>query len=213
MLSREPAQRPSSLAEVRRVLGTLTTAQAPDFGEPQIELATPSESLTLPPGDTRAPLTRSVKTTPPRRSRVAPVAAVVAVAGLVALAFGLTRNAPNDAEHATASAPRAPPPEAASSGSSPTALLPTVATATATAPAPTTSPFRADSPSPEGSIATETPRAAPARAKRSSRGSKANEADAPSSVAADAPTGLATGAACERSRDCASRLCLAFVCK
>ena len=62
MLSREPAQRPPSLGEVRRVLGSLTTAEAPDFGEPQVELATPSESLTLPPGNTSAPLTRAVST-------------------------------------------------------------------------------------------------------------------------------------------------------
>jgi len=215
MLSREPAQRPSSLAEVRRVLATLTTAQAPDFGEPQIELATPSETLSLPPGDTRAPLTRSVKTTPAGRSRVAPVAAAVTVAGIVALAFGLTRNPPNDAEHSAVGAQQPPAPQLANSSSAPTALAATApavaAPAAAVAPVPAPSARSVDeAAAPEGATPT---RAVPARAKRAQRSSKAPDADAPNAVEADAPAGLAAGASCERSRDCASRLCLAFVCK
>jgi len=220
MLSREPAQRPPSLGEVQRVLGALTSASAPDFGEPQVELAAPGESFTLPPGKTTAPLTRSVATDRPERARRVPLGLALGVGGVALVAFAafaLSRGAARDAEHAAQGEPRKLAPAELTAPAAPAApaLAATpAAIPSATSPAPTTSALPTGPSSKSvGLVASDATHPTLARPKRSPAGAVAPEGTKPSTAAAEATAGLAAGSACERSRDCASRLCLAFVCK
>jgi len=214
MLARERAQRPPSLREVRTVLGALTAAQAPDFGEPEVELAL-GDSFTLPAPSTSAPVTRAAPAAGERRRRLVPAAVgALALVGLAGVALAL-RGGPTPRDEPAAAARGV---ETAIGGPAP---APTTEAVAATATSGVTAPSTAAAVTPSAvaaPAAPEVPRTAQARAKRNERLSATATASKPSSPTTGSPTsgaaaGLAAGAACERSRDCASQLCLAFVCK
>jgi len=218
MLARERAQRPPSLREVRAVLGALTAAQAPDFGEPEVELAT-SETFTLPVPSTSAPVTRPAPTAGERRRKLVPVGVgALALVGLAGAVLGLRPAAKPTEERAAAASPAgtalanpypAPAPEpVAATPTSALAVAGSASAAVARAPSAATTASVAAVPA-----APDAPRVAVGRAKRSERGPSPDAAGKPSAAMTGATVGLAAGAACERSRDCASQLCLAFVCK
>jgi hypothetical protein len=200
MLAREASQRPGSLREAYQVLSALTPLEVPDFGEPMVALAPASSELGPSTGATVPGLSSSL-----RASTRASRGLVPAVLGglTLLLAFGLwqRRAAESDTQHAARAVnvdSNAPP--------RPTSFAPAASPIPASTPSPTPSSAAV----PEPTVATTTPRehgAVKVPRTRMTVVSAAPSAQPPAS------TGLPSGAACERSRDCASKLCLAFSCR
>jgi eukaryotic-like serine/threonine-protein kinase len=201
MLSRELDRRPKSLRDVRSVLEPLTAARAPDFGEPDVELAQPLELPASPPdaptpaafGEGRDPRPGRAHAKDRRRTKrwsLLLAGGAAALGAVVQHALSPRVPAETTANLATASHGRAS--ERPSVARLDVTAVPRPAKATsAVAPAaghPATAPAR--------------PRPVPSRV--GGAGSASPPTDS---------SGLPPGAPCERSRDCASRLCLALACQ
>jgi serine/threonine-protein kinase len=229
MLSRDPTRRPADLRQVFDVLRGYTSISAPAFAGPALESLAPSD---VAPEGARAssPAVAWVPKTQPERSAVQPSATllntgladqpsrrrarwvmvgVAAVGMLIVASRALRRNAdyssPSEprnapAAHATNTGElaRQPPIPTAPTATGGVAESPHSATGTPTVP-PLVAPLPAPNPA-----AHRRPASVPQ--------SSAAPPAAASTVRAPASSAPA-GASCERSRDCASRLCVAFVCE
>jgi serine/threonine protein kinase len=233
MLSRHPARRPKDLREVFAMLQAHTATYAPTFGAPVLELVPAPESSTrasapLPevtwvpktqpdsaaawPSSARV-LASGVASQPrSRRMRWALGSVTAGVVIIAAIAASQLRR-PNPTSPLLSSdqpqpAAAAPAPVSSTMAASPSLLreipVPPVATAaTATAgdafPLPSNLIVRV----PKKAAGKQAP-AAPSRSVTGSSPKLGSAASAP---------GAPSGASCERSGDCASRLCVAFACE
>lgn len=214
MLSRDRARRPKDLREVFDVLRRHASVVAPAFAEPALEVlesSSPSDG----PGGTRAsapPVAWVPKTMPEAASgRPSPTPVrsgyfaralqrsagwALAGAAILAVLFAASRLF---RAHAALKAPDRPAPQPVSllAGSEPVPVAPLPDSAV---PQPTQTAL--PSPSKPG----------PAHRRFAVPHSSAAPLAAPTQASAN-PAGAPKGAACERSRDCASRLCVAFACE
>jgi eukaryotic-like serine/threonine-protein kinase len=201
MLAREANQRPGSLHEAYRVLSTLTPLCVPEFGEPEVPLAPASGELGLSAGATEPALATSIRA-PTRAPRRLLPAALGGLAVLVAVGLW-QRRAPESAvpkaAHAAVAGSSAPSPP----------MAPTIDPTPVSGPSPAAHASAA--PVPDVALATVAlPRQ---RASVKASRSRTTVTSAAPSAQPPTPSGLPPGAACERSRDCVSNLCLAFSCR
>jgi serine/threonine-protein kinase len=204
MLSRDPALRPEDLREVSAILGRLTPERAPAFGPPPAERAsrvTPTVSSIQKSAAAVATVAQEFPVavaSPSSRARAWSRPRALAVSALLAGAltlgvWALRGVPPKPAEgDRLAAAPAQNPPAAVPASRSSLVLDP---------PSPSTPP-------PASSLRPAPRRLAP-RAPAAAVSAPKPEPAAPSLVQG----GLPAGAPCERSRECASRLCLAFACQ
>jgi eukaryotic-like serine/threonine-protein kinase len=199
MLAREANQRPGSLREAYEVLSTLTPLRVPDFGEPQVALAPSSGELGPSTGATVPGLATSLRTRARAPRRLAPI--VLGGLGLL-LAVGLWQRRATESgipkvAHAADIGSKLPTPP----------IPPPSDPAPASVPSPALNVVPAPALPLATTVAPREHQAVKAQRTRTTALSAAPSAPAPAS------TGLPAGAACERSRDCESKLCLAFSCR
>ena len=196
MLSREPSQRPRTLAEVYGVLSGLALVQAPPFGEPDATLVEPAGNGLPDPRPTRSVARRAASAW---RRGLVPFTAAAAVAVVGAAMWAARARAPSG--QAATSRKMAAPNVASNTPAAVLSVTPT--TVAETALAAKSAPAQSVS---EASTRVHS-HPAPTKPKRSAGAVRVN---GPQPAAA---AGLPPGAACERSRECASHLCLAFSCQ
>ncbi len=234
MLARDPKSRPDDLLEVFAELGALVDEPAPSFGKPRAALArndseapqqksptsTPSNSSfrESPPETTWAPATLTPSDPPLRAAAPRPTQrpgswprvalALGALAAISTLALRWLGSSTAEAPSATA---------AALTGSLPVA-------AEAKAPTVPSEPRPMDLPAVASAgsrpVVSKLPLAKPGPGGKATTGGAANrkaggkaEAPADATKAKAARLGLPRGAECDRSSDCASRVCLALTCE
>lgn len=200
MLSRDAALRPEDLREVSATLSSLTTERAPSFGPPPAERAsrvTPTvgsiqratavvAALARPSSSPAAATQPAPPRTPATRPRL--LAGALLLAGTVSaftfLALRAARPEPHQRARLVAAVPQLAPVKPPSVAAQPPA----------------------SSAMPSQTLALPALKARPSRAP-----ARPTKPSAPARQLLEA--GLPAGAACERSRECVSRLCLAFACQ
>jgi serine/threonine-protein kinase len=196
MLSREPGRRPKTLSEVRSVLERLTEERAPEFGEPEVELALRPEGLPSPTDSSTPPVVpasgRALRQPGAKRWSLLLAGVAAAVGALAANEFN------RQGRSSAAARTSAPPPARSAERSAPPLSSPRALPAAAFA-------------APTHAAASSTARFQATRSRPPTPRLRVDVA--PSAPPAAASSGLPRGAVCERSRDCASRLCLAFACE
>jgi serine/threonine-protein kinase len=207
MLSRDAERRPSDLQEVAAVLTPLAGRKAPSFDAPIEPTAPPIEANASPLRGSRIAWGSKTPTGPkpavkwPARARVAGVALVAALGiGIWAARDGL-RSASVAPASGGGIAPAAPATTSRTISSAGFGMQPE---------APSVPSAQTDRPAalPSGTEKVAEPASHPRLIPKAAPRGEASAAKSP----APAP-GLAAGAACERSSECASRLCLAFSCQ
>ena len=222
MLTRDPAERPENLREAFQVLSSHTRASAPEFGEPAVnlepdpKLARPTRTTSLVAWAPRTPPSASgsadtEKAPPP--SDVGPLpmrkGVTFVVAGLAILAlFTLVRfSFSTDGETRATAADVGAPPGAANDMPAPPIEAPRAT------PSATSATANSDvAPPPPSAASASSVRANPTKPSRPTRPARGAER-APVIPAGIAKTELPVGSRCERSRECASGLCVAFTCQ
>jgi serine/threonine-protein kinase len=221
MLSRERGSRPADLREVQRILSSLTPATAPEFGEPRLEVEPAPVLADGRSTSTAAPVAWAPTTEfDPSRTRGSRLARVLEqprnrrwllfLAGGSAAGFALstllTRGSDMRTRGVPAASERSATAPVPASDSAPRAPISVEASAPGSRPAVASG---VQEPPPTKTGSTKSPR-------RRAPVQPAAAADPPPSAAPSTPEPprvLAAGAACERSRDCASHLCVAFTCE
>ena len=196
MLSREPNQRPRTLAEVYAVLSGLASVMAPAFGEPDATLLAMASTTSLESNTTPS---AAPHPTAQWRPLLVPAAVVAGLATVGAMLWARRDAALSDEPHRT----REPPARAALAQNTPPVTVRVPAT---------------DAPSTATTVAIVLPpgipeASAPARPRAPLMKPKRIASERAGTPAATATPGLPPGASCERSRDCASHLCLALTCR
>jgi serine/threonine protein kinase len=228
MLARDPKKRPSDLREVLAVLQRYTPASSPTFAAPAVESTSTdftSEPRTSLPAvwvpktlsdEEAEPLESELRVAPVKPSRSARVRWAVASL-LVTAAFVITSQrffATSVASPQSASSSQLKLAVRDNSPAMPTKLPLLAPIPVAQDRSPSMSPIAAQQI--EATMPQTRIKAAPAPQRVAALQRPAALAVSPLSSSASAsasPAGAAVGATCERSRDCESRLCVAFVCE